>query len=319
MQTFMTIDRPKSTFSKTPLSRQRVSLLPQRAGFGGEQDPLHAPLLNEYRRSTGQPRGGVDESGTRVGPSDAELKYSGILAGMGSARWLPSEINRRNAAEVFFNSTPLINPPGGLTTQFINGREMHSNSDVLSAIPHPAVQTRTEGTMSYAWFSRGVDVTGNTRMDIFSNGPWNFNVTRAQAAAKYSWEPSCASGTGDVTIHVGGRPSDAALESYIRRGEAEHDTDTQQAFNNTIVPYAVNINRLIGDSPSTRVSGANPAAAQQALSNLENRDLLTDFVIQLNAATARRHAGYRHSSSISAMSISPGCNRVSATLDAGTL
>jgi hypothetical protein len=300
------------------LTGRRVALLSQRIP-PGEQDPIHAPLIEEYRRTAGLPPGGVDQFGNRVGPSDAEIKYGGLLAGMGHTRWLPSVVNRRNAAEVYFNSTPLIDPPGGLTTQFINGTEVHSNYEVESAIPRPPIQTRTEGATSYAWFSHGVDVTGHTRMDIFSNGPWDFSVTRAQAAVKYSWEAACSTGTGNVTIHVDGRPNDAALESYIRRGEAEHDADTQQAFQNTIAQYVTNVTRLTGDTSSTRTSGANPAAAQQALKNLENRDLLTDFVVQLNAATARRHAGGRHSSSMTGLVIAPDCSRVTATMEAGTL
>ena len=313
-------------------SHTRVRLIPQRIRFG-EEDPIHAPLLESYRRSAGLPPGGVDEFGNPVGPSDAELKYSGALVGMGPrlaqpaqasqatasrARWLPSVINRRNAAEVYFNSTILINPPGGLTTQFINGAEIHSNLDVENAIPRPAVQTRTEGGTTYAWFSQGIDVTGNTRMDIFSPGPWDFVISRAQAAAKYSWNAACVSGTGDATIHVDGQPSDAALETYIRDGEAEHDADTQQAFNNTIVQYVANVNRSVGDTPATRVSGANLVQANLALDARENRGLLTDFARQLNAATALRHSGNRHSASMSS-NISPNCTRISARMSAGNL
>ena len=49
-----------------------------------DEDPLHAPLIADYRRRHGLPPGGVDEFGNRVGPSDAEIKY---LLGPGS--WPP--------------------------------------------------------------------------------------------------------------------------------------------------------------------------------------------------------------------------------------
>ena len=39
------------------------------------EDPLHAPLIEDYRRRHGSPPGGKDEFGNRVGPSDAEIKY----------------------------------------------------------------------------------------------------------------------------------------------------------------------------------------------------------------------------------------------------
>lgn len=40
------------------------------------EDPIHAPLIEEYRRRHGLPPGGVDEFGNQVGPTDAEIKYS---------------------------------------------------------------------------------------------------------------------------------------------------------------------------------------------------------------------------------------------------
>ncbi len=38
-------------------------------------DPIHAPLIAEYRRRSGLPPGGVSETGEHRGPSDAEIKY----------------------------------------------------------------------------------------------------------------------------------------------------------------------------------------------------------------------------------------------------
>ncbi|MBN2388414.1 MAG: hypothetical protein JXB85_15465 [Anaerolineales bacterium] len=325
-----TTDRTRQSFPAAstltqqarPLASQRVTLLPQRILFG-EQDPIHAPLIRDYRRSAGLPPGGVDEFGNRVGPSDAELKYSGLLTAGSpaspAARWLAPVINARNAAEAYYRSTPLIDPPGGLTTQFINAAEIHSNHDVEAAIPSPTVQSRVDGATTYCWFSQPISVTGHTRMDIFSAGPWNYVISRAQAGTKFSWNAACTSGTGDVTIHVDGRPDDAGLESYVRQGEAEHNTDSEQAFNNTIARYAANVNQHVGDNPSTRVSGPNLVACHRSLDALANRSLLTDFAIQLNAATDRRHAGGRHSAGITGLTISPDCSRVTVIMEAGTL
>lgn len=45
-----------------------------------EQDRIHQPLIDEYRRRHGQPPGGIDpDTGMQVGPTDAELKYGGAL------------------------------------------------------------------------------------------------------------------------------------------------------------------------------------------------------------------------------------------------
>jgi hypothetical protein len=41
-------------------------------------DPIHQPLIDAFRRREGLPQGGVDKSGERVGPSDAEIKYGGL-------------------------------------------------------------------------------------------------------------------------------------------------------------------------------------------------------------------------------------------------
>jgi hypothetical protein len=40
-----------------------------------EDDPIHRPIIEEFRRREGLPLTGVDEYGNRIGPSDAEIKY----------------------------------------------------------------------------------------------------------------------------------------------------------------------------------------------------------------------------------------------------
>lgn len=41
----------------------------------GDDDPIHRPILDQYRSERGIPLSGRDESGAPVGPSDAEIKY----------------------------------------------------------------------------------------------------------------------------------------------------------------------------------------------------------------------------------------------------
>lgn len=301
-----------------PAHTNRKTISQQRIGFE-EEDLIHRPLIENYRRATGQPQGGIDETGQRAGPSDAELKYSGVLGRVGSgARWLTPVINRRNAAEVYFNSTPLIDPPGGLTTQFINEQEIHDNLAVENAIPRLSTQTRAENGKTYCWFNRGVTVSGRTTMDIFTPGPWNFRVTGAQAAGRFG-STQCQGRSGPTMIHVDGNPNDQALEEFIRLGELEHEIDSERSFLNTIAIYARNVNNLVGDTPRTRMSGSNAVECNSKLRLLENRDLLTEFVHQLNAATALTHAGNRHSSGIRGLQISSNCSNVTVDMDAGTL
>ena len=57
--------------------RMQISSRPVRAELQRLpiEDPIHTPLIEEYRRQHGFPPGGVNESGRREGPSDAEIKY----------------------------------------------------------------------------------------------------------------------------------------------------------------------------------------------------------------------------------------------------
>lgn len=47
----------------------------QRYPNSDNDDPMHQPIIENYRRWRGVPAGGVDEFGQQVGPSDAEIKY----------------------------------------------------------------------------------------------------------------------------------------------------------------------------------------------------------------------------------------------------
>jgi len=52
----------------------RLGEFNQRPG-AGFQDPIHQPMLDDFRRRQGQPPGGIDAQGNQIGPSDAEIKY----------------------------------------------------------------------------------------------------------------------------------------------------------------------------------------------------------------------------------------------------
>ena len=50
-----------------------------------DNDPIHRPIIEQFRLDSGLPISGVDEFGQRVGPSDAEIKYGGLRSSSGSA------------------------------------------------------------------------------------------------------------------------------------------------------------------------------------------------------------------------------------------
>ncbi len=59
---------------------------PAHVDGSAEDDPVHAPLIEQFRQREGLPAGGIDEFGQRVGPSDAEIKYSGLGGSSGSSK-----------------------------------------------------------------------------------------------------------------------------------------------------------------------------------------------------------------------------------------
>jgi hypothetical protein len=48
-------------------------------GHTGEDDPIHRPLIDQFRLQEHLPSTGLDEAGSPEGPSDAEIKYGGLV------------------------------------------------------------------------------------------------------------------------------------------------------------------------------------------------------------------------------------------------
>jgi hypothetical protein len=55
--------------------QHQVPLTLQRDSFRSDDDPIHKPIIENYRREHGLPLSGVNEFGEPVGPSAAEIKY----------------------------------------------------------------------------------------------------------------------------------------------------------------------------------------------------------------------------------------------------
>ena len=283
------------------------------------EDPIHGPLLESFRESLSQVPGAPDLP-------DAALKYSGVLGRAGSARWVTPTLNRRNLAEVWFTSQVLRGNPLGLTTPVINGRRIESNLDVMEAIPIPPINSRTEGGRTRCWFARGVNAVGHTIMDILTPGPWTYEATKSEAATRFAREAQnvpgllrrlapCRTGAGNVTVRVTGFRGDAAMEEYIRRGEAEHDTDMQQSFERNIGQYVGNINALIGGRPELELSGPDESECRRRLLRLANPGgLATQFVLDQNRAGAQRHAGGRHNPDVDNITVNSDCSTATVTL-----
>ena len=99
---------------------QETSLRIQRLP-AGEEDPIHRPIINQYRKEHGLPASGVDEFGNRVGPSDAQIKY-GMLGGKPNQQvqiQVPAPPNQQLSAEQVQQITkqPLPQKASGNETQ----------------------------------------------------------------------------------------------------------------------------------------------------------------------------------------------------------
>lgn len=66
--------------------------------WDAEDDPIHRPLIDEFRRREYLPPGGRDETGMPIGPSDAEIKYGGLLMPCPASTEVATTIDMRGAA-----------------------------------------------------------------------------------------------------------------------------------------------------------------------------------------------------------------------------
>ena len=55
--------------------QRRVPITAQRRFRGDDDDPIHKPIIEDFRRKHGLPLSGVDEFGNPVGPTAAQIKY----------------------------------------------------------------------------------------------------------------------------------------------------------------------------------------------------------------------------------------------------
>ena len=282
-------------------------------------DPIHGPLLESARASLSRVPGAPKLS-------DAALKYSGALGRFGSARWVAPTFSRRNLAEVWFSSRALMGNPLGLTTPVINDQEISSNQEVTQAISLPSVNHRVQKDATHCWFANDINPIGHTHMDILTDRPWTHLATKAEVARRLAHETQtvpnlltrlapCRTGSGDVTVRVTGIRGDTAMEEFIRNGEAEHDMDMQQSFEQNIGHLVANVNTVTGGLPELEMVGRGSADCRsnlRAQANLD--DLAIQFVLDMNAAGQRRHALGRHNPDVRNVIINSDCSAATVTL-----
>jgi hypothetical protein len=67
-------------------------------GSRDDDDPIHKPLIDQFRQREHLPLSGKDKNGDPEGPSDAEIKYGGLLMPCPDSTKLASAVNLQSAA-----------------------------------------------------------------------------------------------------------------------------------------------------------------------------------------------------------------------------
>lgn len=234
--------------------------------------------------------------------------------GAGKITWKSPVLNRRNAAKVFHHSKALMGTPAGLTTLVVNGKDIGSNYDLMSAIPQPSIDSavKSDGPIE-CWFKNPVNATANTRLDIFTKPPWKFTLPTSEVAKKYPKTSRCQGKTGKTVIRARDWYSqDAKLEKLVHKGEMEHNKADRNVFKKFVGKYVTNINRHLGPKKGHVIPGkaAKSSACEAELRKIENRQLLTDMVIAMNKANVHIHRNNRHEVSVVGIIINKNCSRV---------
>jgi RNase P protein component len=232
----------------------------------------------------------------------------------GKITWKSPVLNRRNAAKVFYYSKALMGTPAGLATLVVNGKDIGSNYDLMSAIPQPSIDSaaKSDGSIE-CWFKNPVNATANTRLDIFTKPPWKFTLPTSEVAQKYPKTSQCQGKTGETVIRARDRYSqDAKLEKLVHKGEMEHNKADRNVFKRFVGKYVTNINKHLGPQKRLVIPGkaTKSSACEAELRKIENRQLLTDMVIAMNKANAHIHRNNRHEVSVVGIIVNKNCSRV---------
>ncbi len=229
--------------------------------------------------------------------------------------WNSPTLNRRNAAEVMYNSKALMGSPVGLTTLVVNGKDIDNNSDLMSAIPAPSIDSVSspDGSIK-CWFKNPVNATANCRLDILTKPPWKMTLPTTEVAKRYPYESQCKGKTGNTDIIARDwYKKDAKLEKLVHKGELEHNNAYEKVFKKLIGNYASNVAKHLGSKKGIIISGTKapkPNDCVDKLRKIENRQLLTDLILAINKANTYIHRNNRHEVTVCGLTINKNCSQV---------
>jgi hypothetical protein len=261
----------------------RVQRQPSRSG---DDDPIHRPLIEQFRQQQGLPPGGVDPSGQQVGPTDAEIKYQIIpqqLAAQPPARFItPTRQSQDPLARL------LAGDPPGLTTPTINGAHMTSDQDLLAGIVPNQVTTTGGGQGGAANVTcqalRNFEFSISAEMIVASDpGPQGWTAAIPSPAVLGTNSPAQCTGHANIPVKMNAQPNNADFVTRVRTSEQEHADEIHELHRRHLIPYGQFLMGLqgtganLGDCGQNFITQLRPRARQAALG----------FVFGYAAATAK--------------------------------
>jgi hypothetical protein len=284
---------PATTAGRQLLAHELTHVAQQQSGsvgFGqvlqrqrpGTQDPLHDPLIEEFRREQGFPPGGRDPlTGAQAGPTSGEIKYR-LLPGWLAARPPARFINPRPQAQDPLARLAAGGPPG-LTTPMINNTLIRNQQDILNGIvpTQLSLVSATAGATT-CQVARNFEFTVSAEVIVASNaGPQGWVGTIPAGTLSQS-APQCT-GQAQIPATMNASPSNADFVTRVNASEQEHVTAIHALHDRHFVPYGQFVMSITGSGPTLADCGQNlvtqlsPRATQAAYS----------FVFGYAAETAR--------------------------------
>ncbi len=287
----------------------RLGTVLRRAGPHPD-DPIHTPLIEEFRREQGLPPGGVDpQTGLPVGPTSEEIKYQILpqwLAARPPARFIrPSPQPQDPLVRLANGDSP------GLTTVTVNGNRVSTLQDIITGIV-PSQVTPVAGAAggTQCQVPRNFEFSISAEVIVARDaGPRGWVGTISPSVLGAASPPQCA-GRALVPATMVAQPSNADFVARVRASEQEHVDEIRALHDRHLVPYGQFLMGLSGN-------GANlNSCAQDLATTLRPRatQAAFGFLFGYEAATSKLDdPGGTHADQVQTQA-DAGCNSITLTL-----
>jgi len=198
------IQAPSSTSALGSLTRPPL---------GPGRDPIHDPLIEEFRRRAGLPPGGISETGEPVGPSEAEIKYRIFEETECQITAVPNNIGS-------FDMTLPTAGPWHVTTTKANVSTLMTR---LGLTPPAACSTAGDTTFSINGSPGDADMVANLRTHEEHHAT---DHERAFNAILVPWDNALTATLNAGTVFQGDNPTACEAALYRAAGGSPDDIAT---------------------------------------------------------------------------------------------